>query len=216
MLPGVLAFSLLSAAPAPTLSGQLAKAALVLEVEVSLGSPASKLDVAARLKKGLAKRTVTRVLFPPGGPTPGQLPEPALTLTPGTPCFARAATSGALKAVVLYEETKRGWRALALPGQETGRFTSLDDGYGRFIEALVEAKHWHEERMRAVGPELLWQRQKAALVSDSAYLRALARDFLVEHEAAEAVDKAWGAAGTPERAENEKNAELPAPLCPGG
>lgn len=85
-------------------------------------------------------------------------------------------------------------------------------GYAKLKEALVEAFGWHEERMRAVAADQLWAAQRKALVSDNPYLRHLAVEWLVQHEAEGVVDAVWGAPGTTERAQAEAASRI-VPEC---
>lgn len=85
-------------------------------------------------------------------------------------------------------------------------------GYEAMKAAVVESFGWHEERMRAVGADQLWSAQRAALSSENVYLRHLAAEFLVQHDAGDVVDAAWGAVGTEEREKNEQRSRV-APDC---
>jgi hypothetical protein len=96
---------------------------------------------------------------------------------------------------------------------EDGRYTNLHPAFARLAEAVTEAAQWNEERMRAVGAELLWERERRALKSDNPYLLQLAAAFLKSHEAADVVDQLWGAPGTPERKRNEDRATDPRGEC---
>jgi hypothetical protein len=85
-------------------------------------------------------------------------------------------------------------------------------GYAQLVAAVSEAYGWHEERMRAVGADQLWQAERKALQSDNPYLRHLAAEFLVQHDAANVVDEVWGAPGTEQRAKSEAASRI-VPEC---
>ncbi|MFO0599802.1 MAG: hypothetical protein U0228_31125 [Myxococcaceae bacterium] len=126
-------------------------------------------------------------------------------------CFHRAKEAGE-KVKVLLVVGGSPLEYSLLPMGTMGFGMSSTPGYSQLVAAIVEAYGWHEERMRAVGAEQLWLKQRAALVSDNGFLRHLAAEWLVQHEAGEVVDAAWGAPGTSERAANEAKANV-APNC---
>jgi len=169
--------------------------ARVVEFTVSYGKP---------------PRTEGRVLFPPESTDP--LPKLALSLTSNSPCLPLARKRKQLKLIAFFDE---GGRQLVGVEQDRGEGTDLDPAYPSLVAAVLEAKGWHEERMRAVGPEQLWQPQKKALGSDNPYLRRLAASFLQSHQAADEVDAAWGAPGSVERKQNEARATAQSgAVCP--
>lgn len=166
----------------------------IVEFEVPIAGDAKKKSV--RLwAEGLAKAKPVRVVASRAGlETP-----PEATARPWeilSSCFHRAREKGeSVKVLLVYSGGAYGLMPLATMGFAM----SSTPGYAQLIEALAEASQWREERMRAVGAEQLWAAQRAALGSDNAYLRHLASEWLVQHEASALVDAAWGADGTPER-----------------
>ena len=85
-------------------------------------------------------------------------------------------------------------------------------GYEDAKAAMVASFGWREERMRAVSAAQLWVEQKAALQSENPYLRHLAAEFLIQHDASDVVDEAWGARGTEAREKNEQASRV-VPRC---
>lgn len=79
-------------------------------------------------------------------------------------------------------------------------------GYAKLKEALVEAFTWQG------GVASLWKAQKDALVSDNPYLRHLAVEWLVQHEASAVIDETWGAPGTEARVKAEAASRI-VPEC---
>lgn len=187
----------LSLAASPSLPEQVFAAKLVVEVQVPLTGT----------KPAWKARAVKQVLLPGGAEAPKELPLPVITLPP-----CKLALS--LSYLVLFAQQDDGkWKALALDLQAKGRGTSLDQGYASLVDALGEAAHWHEERMRAVGEAQLWTAEKKALHADNPWLRALAAQFLRDHGAADVIDAEWGAPGSDARKAEEAKAALPAPAC---
>ncbi|MHB8878150.1 MAG: hypothetical protein ACYC8T_31015, partial [Myxococcaceae bacterium] len=104
-------------------------------------------------------------------------------------------------------------RQLAGVEVESGRYSDLHPAYPLLVAAAAESATFTEERMRAVGEEMLWGKEKAALRrQDNPYLMALAAEFLRTHGAAEVVDAAWGLPGSPERKKHEALAHPPPPM----
>lgn len=206
MLSTALALAL-SAAPLPE---QLLSAKLVVEVSVALAAgtppPCKPGEKCTRPPKVTWKtRTLKRVLLPEDAEAPPALKLPEL---PIPPCNAE----GTLEFLAAYTQDAKGtWKPLPLEQQAQGRGTSCDVSYPKLIEAVLEAGHWREERMRAVAAELLWQPERKALHADNPWLRALAVEFLRTHGAAAVVDDEWGAARTPSRKVEEPKAALPPP-----
>lgn len=79
-------------------------------------------------------------------------------------------------------------------------------GYEQLKAALVESFSWV--------PDKTFAAQKKALSSDNSYLRHLAAEYLVQHEASAMVDEVWGAAESESRQKNEASAKV-APDCRG-
>lgn len=105
-------------------------------------------------------------------------------------------------------------RPVPLPQITFGLGLETTPGYEALKAALVESFEWVEERMRAVGAPQLFAAQRKALSSQNLYLRHLAAEFLVQHEAGAVLDEVWGAPGSEERAKNEEAAKV-APDCKG-
>lgn len=203
------AVALISLAAAPTFTEQVLQAQAIVELTVELAPGTPRAEEAALLGSLKRARTVSRVLVAPEG-APAVWPVPAMRAwRPDCP-----GTTGRLTLLALYTADAAGkWRGLALDQQAQGRGTDRDVAYNLLVEAVAEARQWHEERMRAVGPQLLWQRQRAALHNENPFLRALAVAFLAGHGAADVVDAEWGASGTEGRRAEEARAVLPKPRC---
>ncbi len=105
-------------------------------------------------------------------------------------------------------------RPTVFPQSSFGFGLESTPGYEQLKAALVESFTWHEERMRAVGAEQLWLSERKAVISENPYLRHLAAEFLVLHDASDVVDAAWGPRGSPEREKNEAAAKV-VPDCRG-
>jgi hypothetical protein len=148
----------------------------------------------------------TKILFPPESVDPA--PGLKIGLTATSPCLKAARKKKQVKLLAFFDAEGR---QLVGVEQDLGQATDLDPSYPALVEAVVEAKRWHDERMRAVGVEQLWQPQKNALASSNAYLKQLAASFLVSHGAAEWVDAAWGALGSAQRKKRE--AAAPTFVC---
>lgn len=205
--------ALLTLGAAPGFAEQVFDARAVVELTVdTTPPPKSKATDEARVLASLKKqRTVARVLSLSEPEAPDTWPAPALTAwKPGCP-----GDGAELRMLVLYSKDKQGrWRGVPIDQQARGRATDRDAAYNLLVEAVAEARQWSEERMRAVGPGLLWQRERAALRADNPFLRALAVAFLRTHEAADVIDTEWGAPGSASRATEEAKAVLPEPACP--
>lgn len=147
-----------------------------------------------------------RVVFPPELLTPPKLQK---LLTADSPCLGAARRKKSLKLIAFFDADGK---QLAGVEQDKGVATDLDPDYLAMFEAVLEAKQWPDERMRAVAADALWQEQRRALVSENPYLRRLAASFLAAHDAADVVDAVWGALGTPERKAAEARAVLPGGL----
>lgn len=79
-------------------------------------------------------------------------------------------------------------------------------GYEQLKAALIESFSWAPDRTFAV--------QRKALNSENSYVRHLAAEWLVQHEASAVVDEVWGAPGSETRQKNEATARV-APDCRG-
>ena len=79
-------------------------------------------------------------------------------------------------------------------------------GYEQLRAALIESFSWV--------PEKTFTAQRKALGSDNLYLRHLAAEYLVQHEASAVVDEVWGAPESETRQKNEATAKV-APDCRG-
>lgn len=79
-------------------------------------------------------------------------------------------------------------------------------GYAKLKDALIEAFTWQ------AGVASLWKAQKQALISDNPYLRHLAVEWLVQHDASAVVDETWGAPGTEARVKAEAASRI-VPEC---
>jgi hypothetical protein len=79
-------------------------------------------------------------------------------------------------------------------------------GYEQLRAALIESFSWV--------PEKTFAAQRKALTSDNLYLRHLAAEYLVQHEASAVVDEVWGAPESETRQKNEATARV-APDCRG-
>jgi hypothetical protein len=151
-----------------------------------------------------------RVIFPAESTEPA--PPLGLWLTSNSPCAPLALKKKQVRLLAFFDANGK---QLVGVEQDQGQGTDLDPTYASLVEAALEAKGWPDERMRAVGPEQLWQPQKKALQSDNPYLRRLAAVFLYSHDASDVVDAAWGAKGSAERRTNEaRAANLDASFCP--
>ncbi len=153
--------------------------------------------------EGTKKPVATaKTLFPPESMEPA--PTLTIGLTAGSPCLKAARKMKQMKLLAFFDAQGR---QLVGVEQDRGEGTALDPSYPSLVEAVLEAKSWHDERMRAVGAEQLWLPQKKALASSNPYLQRLAAGFLVSHGASDVVERAWGA----ER--KKKEAPLPAFVC---
>ncbi|MFZ5439884.1 MAG: hypothetical protein ACOZQL_07730 [Myxococcota bacterium] len=191
-------------APLPPLPSPFYKAVVearaIVEVEVPLEGGGRN---AERWARGVAKAKVLRVVVSraPDDAAPAKVPRWEVLRS----CLARAGQRTSLRALLPVDAEGK----LALfPLSTLGFGLEAVAGYDALERALVEASRWREERMRAVPASQLWAAQRAALASDNVFLRHLAAEWLVQHDAADVVDAAWGAPGTPERAEREKAASV--------
>ncbi len=148
-----------------------------------------------------------RVVFPPEAVEP--MPKLQRLLTAESPCLAPARRKKQLKLIAFFDASGK---QLAGVEQDKGHATDLDPDYLAMFEAVLEAKQWTDERMRAVAPEALWREPKKALLSENPFLRRLSATFLAAHDAVHVIDAAWGAPGTPERRAHEARAVLPSGL----
>lgn len=150
-----------------------------------------------------------RMIFPPDSQDL-RVAELQLSFTAGSKCLALARKKKQLKLLAFFDE--KGKQLVGVE-QDRGWSTELDPAYPSMVEAVLEAKSWHDERMRAVGVDQLWLQPKKALGSDNPYLRRLAADFLKTHQA-DVVDAAWGPVGSEARKKNEALATIQATdLC---
>ncbi len=164
------------------------------------------------LRKALASASLVSTLANFEQPKePPRLPERIWVFSVGSPCWWKAHEKGRLRTLGFYRKSNSGKPAGFFGVEhETGMFTDLNPAYPELLEAITQARSWTEERMRAVAPEMLWEGQREILrESKNPYLLALAVRFLEDHDAREAVDRAWGKAGTPEREAHEKLADDP-------
>lgn len=183
------------------------EATAVLELELPLDPANSK--SAARWAEGLAKARPIAVLA-----------SRALMDTPERLAFKKwevlrsclALTNGKRSVKVLLTLTGNPPAPAIFPLATMGFAMDSTPGYAKLKEALVEAFGWHEERMRAVAADQLWAAQRKALVGDNPYLRHLAAEWLVQHDAAAVIDEVWGVAGTAERAQAEAASRI-VPEC---
>lgn len=79
-------------------------------------------------------------------------------------------------------------------------------GYEPLKAALVESFSWV--------PDKTFAAQRKALTSENLYLRHLAAEYLVQHEASAVLDEVWGAPESESRQKNEASAKI-APDCRG-
>ncbi len=151
---------------------------------------------------------VTRVLV---GEAPEVLSEPArfYVFSGGSACWWLAHQRGGLRTLVFLERDGDSWRQVFGTEGEWGAYTDLSPGYDALAAALTRAGGWGDERAQAVDAAAMWQDQRAALAGDDPYLRVLARDFLLAHDAAAVLDEVWGPGGTPERAAAEAKTRWP-------
>lgn len=205
---GALLLSLLAASPALagerfSLGENLANSDVVLEVKVPL-------------KKGAADwkaATLEKVVSPAHATEPAAVPAKTRLFSSGSPCWKKA-KGGAVKALVFFKATGAdgGYTQVGGVEAETGRYSELHPAYAKLVEAAAAGGAFADERMRAVGPETLWQKERAALAQkDNPYLRAAAAAFLAKHGAADVVDLVWGKPGSPERKAAEALAQEPGP-----
>jgi hypothetical protein len=161
--------------------------------------PGALIDAA---RKGAKVERILKILSSEAHPT---VPEDLYVFTSGSPCWWKAHQRGGLRTLVfLRHESGGATRQLVGVEHESGRYTDLSPTYEALVEALMRASGWHEERMRAVAAEMLWEDERAALGSDNPYLMHLAAAFLREHDSSYAIDAVWGAPGSEGRAAREK------------
>lgn len=129
-----------------------------------------------------APRAVGRLLVP----ADGKVPALKVTFTAASGCPRKAKKEKRAVKLLAFFDAKG--KQLAGVEQDLGYSTDFDPAYAALVEAVLEAKSWPEERMRAVGPEQLWQKPKQALKSSNPFLPQLAAAFLIAHEAAAAAD----------------------------
>lgn len=208
-----LALAVLLGADAPltplpsALSRSVFEATAVLELEVPLDPSNAK--TAVRWADGLAQAKVVRLV---ASRTVMDVPERLDFKKWEVLRSCLGLTNGKKSVRVLLAYGGNPPRASLFPLATMGFAMNSTPGYAQLVDALTESFRWHEERMRAVGAEQLWQAQKQALVSDNPYLRHLAAEWLVQHDAASVVDALWGAPGTEERAKAEAASRI-APEC---
>lgn len=167
-------------------------------------SAATVAEFTVRLEPTRPPALSGRVVFP----SDPALAPPKLQrlLTQDSPCLGAARRKKLLKLLAFFDADGK---QLAGVEQDKGQATDLDPDYLPILEAVLEAKGWADERMRAVAPEALWQEQKRALRSENPYLKRLAQSFLAAHDASSVVDAAWGPPGSPERRQQEARAAVP-------
>lgn len=190
-------------APLPSaLFKAVSEASALVEVEVPLEPSGRPFE---RWAKGLAKAKVVGTLA-------SRAPDDAPTLVPRwevlRSCLSRLGPRTSVRVLLAVTDRK----LVLLPMTTLGFGLETTPGYDAAKAALVASFGWHEERMRAVPPEQLWLEQRAALRSDNPYLRHLAAEFLIQHDAGDVVDEAWGARGTEARAQHEQASSV-MPKC---
>jgi hypothetical protein len=190
-------------APLPSaLFKAVSEAAALVEVEVPLEATGRPFE---RWAKGLAKAKVTATLA-------SRAPDDAPTAVPRwevlRSCLARLGPRTSVRVMLAVSDH----RLVLLPMTTLGFALETTPGYADAKAAMVASFGWREERMRAVPPEQLWLEQRAALRSENAYLRHLAAEFLIQHDAGDVVDEAWGAQGTEARGKNEEASSV-VPRC---
>lgn len=190
-------------APLPSaLFKAASEASALVEVEVPLEPTGRPFE---RWARGLAKAKVVGTLA-------SRAPDDAPTTVPRwevlRSCLAHLGPRTSVKVMLAVREHK----LVLLPMTTLGFALETTPGYEAAKAALVASFGWREERMRAGAPGQLWLEQKAALRSENPYLRHLAAEFLVQHDAAEVVDEAWGARGTEAREQNEQASSV-MPKC---
>ena len=138
-----------------------------------------------------------RVVFPVDSTQPA--PAIDLAFVHALPCQRLLKKKRELKVLAFFDGAGRQLSGLEHPA---------------LLQPVLEARTWHDERMRAVEAAQLWERPKKALASDNPVLRRLAADFLMRHDAADVVDAAWGAPSSAARRKHERRASFPlADLC---
>lgn len=189
-----------------SLGEKVFSATLVVEIRMTVKGkipkswPNKRYDPAGRafpdaiLSKALKSRKIVHAFTPGVAPGALFLPTAPYIFSSGSPCWWDAHRRGSLRVLLFFRKNPDGsFTQIAGVEHETGQFSDLNPDYDRLIAAVTEAVTWSDERMRAVPPESLWQKQRAALrAHDNPYLQMLAAQYLREHQGEEAVREAWG------------------------
>jgi hypothetical protein len=204
-----------------TLSQKVFDSDVILEVRLPLDQPipekwpTKKYDPKSRgfpealIKKAQQSATVERVLRSGSSEPAPTVPENLYVFSSSSPCWWKAHERGAVRTLVFLKRFTDKTRAIAGVEHETGLYTDLNPNYEDLVTAIQQAGAWPEERMRAVGAEMLWPAEREVLKSSkSPYLLNLAVEFLRTHDASNVIDEIWGASGSEPRMKREAESKL--------
>ena len=160
----------------------------------------------ALIGRARASARITRRIAAAGDTANIVLPRSFHVFSSGSPCWWRAHKKKTLRVLLFFARNADGsLRQLVGVEYETGQYSDLNPDYASLTDAVTDALGWPEERMRAVAPEMLWQRQRDVLrARTNRYAVDLAVAFLKEHDAGNVVDGEMGALSEQRRLDFER------------
>ncbi|MFT3711504.1 MAG: hypothetical protein QM817_28040 [Archangium sp.] len=195
-------------APLPSAFSKVVfESAAVLEIEVPLDA---SLKATPRWAKGLERAKPLRIIASRAVMDAPEKLDGFKKWEVLRSCLGLTNGRASVKVLVLQTGNPPAWSLFPLATM--GFAMESTPGYAQLVAAVSEAYGWHEERMRAVGADQLWQAERKALQSDNPYLRHLAAEFLIQHDAATVVDELWGAPGSEQREKSEAASRI-VPEC---
>ena len=207
-----------------SLAEKVFKSHLIVEVEMKFEKPipknwkSKKYDPAgwafpqALIVRAKKTAKILSVLKSPNEHDSIRLPQNFFVFSSPSPCWWSAHKNRSVKTLLFFTRSGTNeYKPFVGVEQEQGMYTDRNPMYDSLKYAIREALAWHEERMRAVHPEMLWHTQKTILrESANPFLLELAKYFLETHDATDAIDTVWGKRGTEERKKHEARAAYPA------
>lgn len=197
-----------------TLAEKVFQADSIVEVRLPLTQPlpkslSGKADQRQAFPRPLFEQamkgaTIERVLKPLPSGKPVPLPKQIYVFAIQSPCWWKAHQQGSLRSLVFLKRDAKGrYEDSGGIEHEQGFYSDLNRDYAQLVKAIQEVAAWNAE-----GADERATQQKVLTASHDPYQLYLTVQFL-SRRAPEVLDEAWGAKGTPSRAQYDKMVSEP-------